>query len=57
MDRELYLNSIISLNPDIIDQARRLDKSKADNLLYGMPILVKDNINAVSYTHLRAHET
>tara|TARA_B100001079_G_scaffold252876_1_gene246368 strand:- start:1406 stop:3034 length:1629 start_codon:yes stop_codon:yes gene_type:complete len=45
MDRELYLNSIISLNPDIIDQARRLDKSKADNLLYGMPILVKDNIN------------
>ena len=45
MDRELYLNSIISLNPDIIDQARRLDKSKADNLLYGIPILVKDNIN------------
>jgi len=45
MNRELYLNSIISLNPDIIEQARSLDKSKADNLLYGMPILVKDNIN------------
>ena len=46
MDKELYLNSIISLNPEIIYEARELDrKNKPDNLLYGIPILVKDNIN------------
>lgn len=46
MDEELYLNSIISLNPEIINEARELDKlNKPDNLLYGIPILVKDNIN------------
>jgi len=46
MDKELYLNSIISLNSEIISEARELDKlNKPDNLLYGIPILVKDNIN------------
>ena len=41
----MYLNSVISLNPDVISQARELDKNKSDNPLYGIPILVKDNIN------------
>ena len=45
MDKEFYLNSIISLNPNVIDQAKRMDKKEATNLLYGMPILIKDNIN------------
>ena len=45
MDKDLYLNSIISLNPNVISQARELDKNKSDNPLYGIPILVKDNIN------------
>ena len=45
MNKDLYLNSIISLNPNVIKQARELDKNKSDNLLYGIPILVKDNIN------------
>ena len=45
MDKEFYLNSIISLNPKVIDQAKKLDKQKPNNLLYGMPILIKDNIN------------
>ena len=45
MDKDLYLNSVISLNPDVISQARELDKNKSDNPLYGIPILVKDNIN------------
>ena len=45
MNKDLYLNSIISLNPNIIKQARELDKNKPDNPLYGIPILVKDNIN------------
>lgn len=47
MNKDLYLNSIISLNPNVISQARELDKNKSDNLLYGIPILVKDNINVV----------
>ena len=45
MDKDLYLNSIISLNPNVISEARELDKNKSDNPLYGIPILVKDNIN------------
>tara|TARA_E500000178_G_scaffold172877_1_gene172123 strand:+ start:715 stop:2343 length:1629 start_codon:yes stop_codon:yes gene_type:complete len=46
MDKDLYLNSIISLNPEIINEAKELDKNNnPDNLLYGIPILVKDNIN------------
>ena len=47
MSKDLYLNSIISLNPNVILQARELDKNKSDNPLYGIPILVKDNINVV----------
>ena len=47
MNKDLYLNSIISLNPNIILQARELDRNKSDNPLYGIPILVKDNINVV----------
>ncbi len=45
MNKDLYLNSIISLNPNVIKEARELDKNKSDNPLYGIPILVKDNIN------------
>lgn len=45
-DKSLYLNAIISLNPNVITEARELDKSgDKDNLLYGIPILIKDNIN------------
>lgn len=47
---EKSLNSIISLNPNIIEEAREKDKYRPRNLsqfsLYGMPILLKDNINA-----------
>jgi len=46
MNKDLYLNSIISLNPEIINEAKELDRNNnPDNLLYGIPILVKDNIN------------
>lgn len=57
-DREnkLSLNSVISLNPDVIKEAKGVDKAKEiygqpnskENFLhsiYGMPILLKDNIN------------
>ena len=42
------LNSIISLNPTILEEARARDKNKkinAEFTIYGMPVLLKDNIN------------
>jgi len=49
-DREnaLSLNSVISINPQAIEQAEVLDvmKSISGHPIYGMPILLKDNVNA-----------
>lgn len=49
-ENELSLNSVISINPNVIDEAKQLDKDydlvKGVHLVYGMPILLKDNINA-----------
>lgn len=49
-DREnsLSLNSVISINPDVINEAKKLDLAQNSNVhpIYGMPILLKDNINA-----------
>lgn len=44
---ETAINAIISLNPNIIEEAEKKDKQKAKNtsLLYGIPLLIKDNIN------------
>lgn len=44
---EKTLHSIIALNPNAVSQARELDKKKSeiDHPIYGMPILLKDNIN------------
>ncbi|NCT09497.1 MAG: amidase [Flavobacteriia bacterium] len=47
-DSTLSLNSIIALNPDVVKQAKEKDKNAkniADFSVYGMPILLKDNIN------------
>lgn len=48
-DNNLSLNAVIALNPDVVEQARKLDargKLKVnENSIYGMPILLKDNIN------------
>lgn len=49
-DSLLSLNSIISLNPSVLKEARLRDKNKpsnTENSLYGMPILLKDNINTI----------
>ncbi|MBW8243861.1 amidase [Muricauda oceani] len=41
------LNTIIALNPNVLEEARQLDESKdIHHLIYGMPILLKDNIGA-----------
>ncbi len=47
-DSTKSLNAIIALNPDVVKQAKLLDQKSAEvnpNSLYGMPILLKDNIN------------
>lgn len=53
LDNATTLNTIIALNKDVIAQARELDelrkKGKAPTTrhpIYGLPILLKDNINA-----------
>ncbi|GAA0726719.1 amidase family protein [Aquimarina litoralis] len=49
-DNQLSLNGIIALNPLVVEQARELDKMDTSNIdihsVYGIPILLKDNINA-----------
>lgn len=47
-ENDLSLNSIISLNPNIIEDAKAADKMRfidAPHPIFGMPILLKDNIN------------
>lgn len=48
-DNDLSLNAIIALNPEVVEQAKKLDalpKSEIDvNSVYGMPVLLKDNIS------------
>lgn len=48
-NNELSLNSVIALNPNVITEARKLDLAKKEidsYSIYGMPIILKDNINA-----------
>ncbi len=47
MDSSRSLNAIISLNPKVLDEARTRDRKglKDFSSVYGMPILLKDNIN------------
>jgi amidase len=42
-----YLNNLISINPNAVSEARKKDQSKTkyDHLIFGMPIIIKDNIN------------
>jgi amidase len=47
-NRDTYLNAIIDINPDAVAEARKKDRNRSDtdHLIYGMPVLLKDNINA-----------
>ncbi|RZV61286.1 MAG: amidase, partial [Flavobacteriaceae bacterium] len=51
-ENEQSLNSVISVNPDVIEQARERDRELKNKMakhpIFGMPILLKDNINASS---------
>ncbi|SFZ93007.1 amidase [Flaviramulus basaltis] len=48
-ENEWSLNSVISLNPNIIEEAKQKDREllnrKLKHPIFGMPILLKDNIN------------
>ncbi|MGM0390526.1 MAG: amidase family protein [Bacteroidota bacterium] len=48
-NNEKSLNSVISVNPDILEQAREKDrafqKGERKHLIFGIPVLLKDNIN------------
>ncbi len=51
-DGNRYLNGVISLNPDAISRARELDQARTRAMemdrdpIYGIPVLLKDNVNA-----------
>ncbi len=48
-DNDLSLNAVIALNPEVVDQARALDEKGSEDTdvysIYGMPVLLKDNID------------
>ena len=46
-DKDISLHSIIAINPNAVREATALDKNISENRhpIYGMPILLKDNIN------------
>lgn len=46
-DSATALRSILAINPDALDQARACDAHASDAPLHGVPVLVKDNIEAV----------
>lgn len=49
-DNELSLNSVIALNPNLLKEARQKDQELKNNPnhhpIYGIPVLLKDNIDA-----------
>ncbi|WP_299835704.1 amidase family protein [uncultured Tenacibaculum sp.] len=52
-DSTKYLNAIISLNPNVIQEAKERDKAAKEkdvdiSSVFGMPILLKDNINTTN---------
>ena len=46
-DSTTTLNTIVALNPDAVEEARKIDRAikEGHHPIYGMPILLKDNIN------------
>ncbi|TBW28489.1 amidase family protein [Gramella sp. KN1008] len=48
-NNELSLNSVIALNPDLLQEARKKDEQRGNitdrHPIYGIPVLLKDNIN------------
>lgn len=51
-----FLNSVLELNPDVYDLARQQDRLSHENRgkLYGIPVLLKDNIDTFDRMHTTA---
>jgi amidase len=47
LDNKTTLNTVIALNKEVVDEARKRDKERKDghHPIYGMPVLLKDNID------------
>jgi amidase len=45
--KDSALHAIIDINPKAVEQAQRLDMDKGNHPIYGMPIMLKDNINTL----------
>lgn len=49
-ENDLSLNSVIALNPNVLEEAQKMDKNRSKSVekysIFGMPVLLKDNINA-----------
>ncbi len=47
LDNETTLNTIIALNGEVVEEARKKDKERQEghHPIYGMPVLLKDNID------------
>jgi amidase len=41
------VNAVVAIDPTAIDQARALDRARRRGPLFGMPILIKDNIESI----------
>ncbi len=47
LNNDTTLNTVIALNPNVLEEARKLHSdSRGQHPIYGMPILLKDNIGA-----------
>lgn len=55
------LKSVLEINPDALEMARRLDQERRDkgirSPLHGIPVLVKDNIGTSDKLHTSAGAT
>ncbi len=53
---ETGLNSVLEINPDVLSIAEELDRQgfQKDKLLYGVPVLIKDNIDTADRMHTSA---
>ena len=46
-NKDSALHAIIDINPKAVEQAQQLDSKKGIHPIYGMPIMLKDNINTL----------
>lgn len=47
-NKDTFLNNMIAINPNAVEEARKKDRNKSDDdhPIYGIPVILKDNVNA-----------